>query len=358
MSAAPDSDAGASTEAGVNANADAALSTAARQARDAHVAWLMQHTDGEALQQWMSTSLDTLLEYAQQLSLDDVVTREQVAATALRFAAELPLTGGIPELVSQVARDLHEGADYGETSLGDLLPGPAVQHLLEKGMELRPLAETMLAQLQDSAAFRELFAALLHQALRNLITDSGAARRLPSALTRRAPARLSDAFDQALARSAQLGAAGLGDGIRQLLAATDDDTLSEAATQCWEALEALPLTPVREGLGGDDIDDIVALAFSFWQAQRDQPLYRQAIERGVEAVFTHYADVSLRAVLADLGIDRAMLHDEARRYAPSVFAALRERGILAELLRDQLTPFYASDAFAAAIATNTDAPQI
>lgn len=317
-------------------------SEAGRRALDAHVAWWMERSQGDVLDRWLEDTVDNALVDAEAFVLEDVVACEQVKTTALRYAAELPLTGGIPDLIADVAHALRDHPELEHARLDAFLPTEAVRTLIAKGIELRPLTERLLRELRHTAAVQQFVGELVYQGLHNALVHQGGWRRwghlLPEAVV-----------DRLLSESAERSAQLLTRSTETVLAAVDDDALQDAVELFWNSLAELPLAPLREGLADDDIDDLTALAYAFWQELRQSTLYRGLIERAVEAVFARYGQMSLRALLDDLGIDRAMMLDEARRYAPGALAAMRERGVLEALIRRQLAPFYASEAFEQAV---------
>lgn len=317
-------------------------SEAGRRALDAHVAWWLERSHGEALDQWLEHTVDHALRDAEAFTLDDVVTCEQVKTTALRYAADLPLTGGIPDLIADVVHALRDHPDLDHARLDAFLPHDAVQTLIAKGIELRPLVERLLRELRHTAAVQQFVGELVYQGLHSALSHRSGWLRLGHLVP-------DTMLDRLLSESAERSAQLLTRSTETVLAAVDDDALQDAVEVFLERIAELPLAPLRDGLSSDDIDDLTALAYAFWQELRQSTLYRGLIEGAVEAVFARFGNMTLRALLADLGIDRSMMLDEARRYAPGALAAMRERGVLEALIRRQLSPFYASPAFEQAI---------
>ena len=76
----------------------------------------------------------------------------------------------------------------------------------------------------------------------------------------------------------------------------------------------------------------------------------ELLDEGIDHVFDKYGDTPLAELLAELGIGREDMIEEALRFGPSVLVTLDERGYLDTVVRRRLAPFYASDAFRAAVA--------
>lgn len=316
------------------------MPTAAQRALEAHVQWLLARSEGPALDGWMIETLDDALAHAETLQLGEVVSCEQISETALRYAADLPMTGGIPDLVGEIARALLAMPELSEARLADLLPDRAMRSMIGKAAELHELRAAVIQELQTSVAFRQFLAEVLHQGLNGLLRSAPMAERLG----------LQKALDRVIAPRLDGVATQLTRTTGSLLTAVDDEALQDTVEQLWEAMAALPLVPLQQRLRAEDIDDFAALAFAFWQEERGRALYRDLIRRAIEAIFARYGETPLSALLADLGISRDMLLTEARQYAGPVLAMLRRRGILEQLIRRQLEPFYRSPELAAAIA--------
>lgn len=319
---------------------DSPTSAPAERALEAHVQWLLAHSEGPALEAWLTNTLDDALTHAENLRLGEVVSKEQIAETALRYAADLPMTGGIPDLVAEVAYALHAAPELSDARLADLLPDRAMRSMIDKAAELHELREALTRELQKSPAFQQFLAEVLHHGLQGLLRSTPMAGRLG----------LQGVLDRLITPRLDSVAAQLTHVSGNLLAAVDDEALQEAVEQLWAAIAELPLAPLLERLTPDDIDDFSALAYAFWQEERSGTLYRELIRRAISAVFARYGETTLSGLLADLGISRDMLLTEARQYAGPVLSVLRHRGILEQLLRSQLQPFYRSSEFAAAIA--------
>lgn len=294
----------------------------------------------------MRDSLRDALERAEGLTLQDTVPIELVQQVALRYASELPLTGGIAELAGGVARAVHAHPGFDDAVIGDLLPADATDTIVDKLLELPELRQTLVHTVLGSTELHALAAQWLHEALTARL---GVLRRL-------SPAALTATIDETFAAILGTATTRMAGNVEAALGAADTERWRDVLAQCTDALRALPLAPIRDQLGDDDIEDLVALGFAFWQQHRTTALYRELISTGIEAVYARFGAMPLAALLRDLGISEDMLLAEARRFAPPVLATLRDRGILEDLLRFQLAGFYASADFAEAIAANTQAP--
>ncbi|MGV7903950.1 hypothetical protein PJN93_29510, partial [Mycobacterium kansasii] len=92
----------------------------------------------------------------------------------------------------------------------------------------------------------------------------------------------------------------------------------------------------RGVLTDGDVEDVVVLIFEFWRTFRDTDYFRALLDEGIDHVFDKYGDTSLYELLAELGVGREDMIEEALRFGPPVIATLDERGVIEDLLRRRL----------------------
>ena len=88
---------------------------------EAHVSHSMALLTGDGLLEHLSAELDADLVNAKKLKLTQMVSKEQILATARAYAVEMPMSGGIPELVGDIARVLHAHPIHDDTKLSDIV---------------------------------------------------------------------------------------------------------------------------------------------------------------------------------------------------------------------------------------------
>lgn len=339
-------------------SASDSMSDVARRALDAHVAWICHRTRGAALRRWICETVDAGLEDARALRLREAVPQALVEETALRYAADLPMTGGIAYLVAAVGQRMRMQGAFDGLQLGHILPESALREMADKLIEMRPLHRRMVRAVLRSPAVQDHLGAMLAGALdhwgERVRTHPlrRALNRLP--LAPNALGIVEERIEREWERGATRTAQALTQALERWLLQLEPEQLEALGELIIVTTRDLQIDALRPGLSDDDIDDLAALAWSFWQQMRGEPAYRDLIRAGIDAVYSELGERSLRDTLDELGITRDTLVDEAMHFAPQVLRVLRRKGLLEDIVRRQLEPFYRSDDFAAAVSGQPD----
>ena len=330
-------------------------STAAAALLDAHVHFILDRLKGDALKALVETELDAALVNAGKLTLNDCVTRKMIRDTALTYASELELGGGIPELVGDVARALYAHEVHENTKFGDVLADADFKEFLDKGLELKPLRRKLVNAAVASPLYATFASELLYQGIKGYLAQSSAAtRKIPGAssvmklgmsVISKASPGLEASIEESLKKYIGMTVKSTASGSAKLLLKhADDDTLRELALDLWEQIRHSKIAILREDVSSLDLEEIFVSIYEFWRELRKTDYYRTLISAGIDSFFDKYGDVSLAELLQDLGITREMMLAEAMRYAPHVVKALNRKKLLEPVIRRNLQDFYQSAA--------------
>jgi hypothetical protein len=326
------------------------LEPVAARLLDAHVDFAMQQLRGENYHNLVVDEIEHALAEASQITLAEAVTPTMIKNTAAKYAVQVPVEGGIAELVSEVAARLYELTATTDVSFGEVIDsrrfGELSALLVETGVTQR-----VLERILSSEVFADFCVALVQHALAESVTQSG--KSLARSRFGRIVGGLGARMPQGPVERLELRAEGLARrGTRFLLAHThtDENVLVEAVNELWRRNLDNPLSSALSTISVDDVEDAVVPVYEFWRTFRDTDYFRMLLDEGIDQVFEKYGDVSLYDLLLDLGVGREDMLEEALRFGPPVIALLDERGYLQSVLRRRLIPFYASDQFREALA--------
>lgn len=323
---------------------------------DAQVQFFLHQFEGEALEAFVTREVDAALAVAEQLSLESCVTRKAVKGSALAFAAEFELGGGLPELVGEIARSLHGHPVHAHTRLGDLVSDRVFADFLDKILELQPLRERLVRAVVASPLYAEFATDLLYEGLRGYVADSAVTRAIPGAqsamklgksLLAKATPKLEASLEDNVRRYVGRSVAGVSQrSAESLLLRLDNKRLRAMALDVWRQVKPLKLSSLMQDLDALDVEELFVAGYEYWRDLRKTPYYSALIEAGIDAFFDRYGKESLGELLEDLGIGREAMIAEGLRYAPNALKALRKKKLLEPMIRRQLEPFYRSEAFA------------
>ncbi len=319
---------------------------------DAQVQHLIERLQGPALTAGVAMLVDEALKLAGHLKLDQVVTAQAVKASACAYAAELELGGGLPELVAEIAADLHAHPIHAQTRFEDVLPDEQFRAILDQSLELRDLRERLVHGVLGSPIYAEFVSDLLYHGIRGYVAENAVTRSIPGArsamalgkaILDKASPRLEASIEEGLRKYIGRSVGGMTRRSAEFLLKTmEGEALREAALDAWARMKSLPLSSLRDDLTSAELESVFVTGYEYWRALRTSTYYRVMIEAGVDRFFMKYGKQTLAALLDDIGITREMMMTEGMRYAPLALGALHKKKLLAPLLRRQLEPFYHS----------------
>lgn len=322
---------------------------------DAHVAWMADRLQGDALRDEVERQVDAFLADGKRLKLKDVVKPAAIQQTARKYAVEMELGGAMPELVGHIARSLYGHRVLDRTRLADLMPDKLFEELLDKLLELKPLRTALVHEAVGNPIFASLIADLLTNGIRDYVASgTQAASRVPGAasalklgkaVVARAKPSLGDTLEGNLRAFARKHTeASLKSTERFLLEAIESDQAREVILDLWADKKHLPVSTLRKGLSQLDVEELFVIIYERWQHLRKTALFGQLVDAGIDTFFETFGDYTLAALLDEIGVTREMMIDDALRFAPQVVSTLKKKKMLEPAIRRQLEGFYASPA--------------
>lgn len=321
---------------------------------DAHVAHELSQLTGERFGELVRSEVGHIVGAASQLTLDDVMVRDQVTAVAVKYVATFRLPGAIPEIVGEIATSLR-GHPANAVPLKDLVSRARVEEVIAVLARMRSLRESLLRGLADSATLQAGVGEIVH----GLAVDAiGSGRRLlrsvplfgqgvdlAGALTAPVVTPAATALDQRSRELAEHGAKTLL-GYLGANAASEisDEEVRTAVLEVWDALSPRPVGELLGAISDDEIVDLFLALYDVWSDLRSSDYLPALVESGVGVFFDTYGTLALDSLLEEFGLGPDDLIEEALRFAPSVLAALREAGLLEAAIRRHLARFYESAA--------------
>ncbi|MGB2246640.1 MAG: hypothetical protein ACPH3N_03170 [Alcanivorax sediminis] len=307
---------------------------------DGLVEYLLARMAPEQLDGFLESELDFLLDKASDYTLNAWVTPLQIQQTARKYAIEMDISGAIPELVGDMVEEFYQQAVDSERLVGDVVDEDVVMALLDKVLEI-PLSRQGMAWLGRNPVLLALLAGgaqmglktLLHQGMPVALRDQ-LARRLPDRWVNSLDTRMQEWL---LRRTEQL----LSDPW--LYRDENLDELRELVLVGWQDFAQRPVAELRELLSSEDIQELFVIGFEYWRELRHTDYFNSLLESGVNAFFDKYGETSLTELLHELGVSRAMMLDDARRFGPPIIEKLRKEGLLEAWLRRHLSGFFEAE---------------
>lgn len=324
----------------------------AQRLLEAQIAFLKAEIAAARFAGLVETEVDHALRAAETLSLNQVVTREQIKATAHKYATGMEIHGSIPELIGEIADRVYRHPAHREHLIGEVVGRQHVAAVVGKLFEMQALREQLLHRLNQSPLTAAWLSSFLYRVASDFLHDNRERiERVPGV------APLLNAGGQLVGKVLPAPDADL--RLREfaersagfLLRHTDDAMtgsmedapLHDAVMELWDDHAGEPVSAAGKYVTQPDLEDLLVIGYEFWLDFRDSEYLRALIDVGVDFFFDKYGDFALRELLDDIGIGREDLIEEALRFAPRVIQVLDETRLLDQLLRRRLEPFFFSD---------------
>jgi len=329
---------------------------------EAHVAHVMDLLGGNGLAEHFAAEVDADLANAARLKLGEVVSRDLIKATVRTYAVEMPMSGGIPELVGDIARALHAHPVHDSTRLIDLISDQQMREIVGKAVEMREVREKAIHEVLGNPVLAELAGDLIHRGIKGYLTQGNdAAKNIPGAsmlmglgksVISKASPGLEKSLDEGLQSYVHKSTkATLLSGEKSLLAKLNDEALRKAALDFWAEVKNQPVSRFRRYVSAETLEEWFVIGYEYWRAElRHTAYYSSLIDTGIDCFFDKYENETLTFLLEEVGVTRDMILREILRFAPPVLAVLRGNGMLEGIVRRQLLPFYASGRVEAVLA--------
>jgi hypothetical protein len=321
---------------------------------EAQIAFLKAELAADRFAGLVETEVDHALEAAETLTLNQVVTREQIKATAQKYATRMEIHGSIPELIGEIADRVYRHPAHRESLIGEVVGRHHVAALVGKLFEMQALRERLMHRLSDSPLTVAWLSSFLYRVASDFLHHNRErVERVPgvapllNAGGQLAGKVLGDPARDANLRLREFAERSAGFLLRHagqpFSDSLDEAPMFDAVMELWDDHAGEPVSEVVTYVSQADLEDLLVIGYEFWLDFRDSEYLRALIDEGVDFFFDKYGDFALRELLEDMGIGRADLVEEAMRFAPRVIAVLDETGLLDKLLRRRLEPFFFSD---------------
>lgn len=326
------------------------LSAKAQALLDAHVNFTLEQLSGKQLQQQVELLIDNMLEDSNKLKLADVVTPTMIKQTAHRYAIHHEISPAIPELIGDIAREVYQLKSHDENQLLDLLTDEQFRELMKKVVEMKSLRQRVIHETVSNPIYGEMISDVLYHGISDYITKNPLTKKIPGAqsmmkLGKSVMDIASPNAEQSVKKYiAQNINASMKQSEKFLERNLTDEKITQVATDTWNEIKQNKVSIFRSYVSEEDVEDFFIIGFEYWLGLRKTDYYLDMINAGVDFFFKKYGKSTLNELLDEMGVDREIMVAEAMHYAPHVLKVLNKKGILEQLIRRQLEPFYSSAA--------------
>jgi hypothetical protein len=317
---------------------------------EAHVAFLVQELTDERFADLLEEEIGQVLRDASRLTVNEVVSPEQIRATALKYAVEFEPSGAIPELVGDIARQIYDHPGHDQATLQDLLSDAQFSEFLDKALEMKDLRDRVIHEAVTNPVYEALVSDITYQSILGYMTENPVTRNVPGAQSMMKLGKnvVGKAGGEALEKNLK---AYISKNLKPLLRESehflqdqmDEQRLRETAHEIWDGIKNYKIATFRDYVSQRDVEEFFVIGYEYWKSLRQTEYYASWIDTGVNFFFEKYGESTLSELLDEVGVTRELIVDDAQRFAPAILRVLREKGLLEETLRRHLARFYHSE---------------
>ena len=322
---------------------------------EAHVKHEMASLKGAKLKKFLEAEVDELLNHAETVPLEQLVSSEQVMGVIRRIVIDMELDAGIPELAAEMATEVMSAPVQADTTLGEILSRDQASAFIEEALELRQQRERIIAGIMAHPVYQELVSNVVYHGLvnylyeDNLLTRSvpgvGSMMKFGKKMANKAVPGLDETFERRIKAWLSDSLPGLITRSEQFLhKALTDDELRDSVMAAWVTLEGSTIAELKDGLGDVELQEFVVLGYDFWLHFRETVYFEGCAQAAVEHLYAKYGSQPVITLLQDVGVTREVIVTELTELALPVVDVLREEGYVEALLRRRLGAFYRSAA--------------
>jgi hypothetical protein len=334
---------------------EAHVSGLAERLLDAQVKFVIAEITGDRLAEVIDRDVRDIFAVAQEIVVGNAISRVHVKAIAHRYIERVGDSSVIELMATDIADAVYALAAADEHELGAVIGRDHVEALVGKVLSMRTTRDRALEQLTESPVVATVASWFVNKIVTDFMQANadlaervpgvgqlfGAGRRAAGMVRGQADRHLGDVLGDVAGRGAQFALRRLTRAIRETI---DEAPLSEAAMEIWDLHAEEPMSNLREYLTHADLRELVSIIHEIWLTLRDTEYFLAAVDAGVDVFFDNYGSFTIGRLLSELGVEQDQLAGDAQLLVPPAIDALKATGLLEQLIRARLEPFWNSEA--------------
>lgn len=283
--------------------------------------------------------------HSDRILLKNVINIEQLNGVVQKYAFELNLGGEILEFIGVVAQKVHQYTLKSSTQFNDLLSDESFEIWMHKVLELEQLRLYIQENLKNNPQAQHVSLQLANQILESNTPWLSQLRKLKTQDQGLSGKVLGFIQDQQhtieLKLEKQLSQAIL----KQLghIITLPNEEMAEIVLEIWSDIKKRTLQESFSQLQAIDVEEFFILIYETWKELRETPFMQDIILHVVKSFYDYFADYSLQEMLESVGLTEQDLYLEALRFAPHLFKALEDAGVLDQFIHALFSSFYTAE---------------
>lgn len=282
--------------------------------------------------------------YSDQISLKDFIQLPALQQVIQKYAFELNLGAGLLEFIGVSAQKIHQLTVNSDTQINQVFSDESFELWLSKIVELDQLRHYIQANLAHNPHINYISLQLANQILESNTPWLDHLRKLKtphSGITAQILSFIQDQQQNIELKLEQQLAHALIKQLGQLILLPNLE-LTEIILQLWHDVKHKTLQEIFSQFQAIDFEEFFVLIYETWRQLRQGEYLQQLILDVAAEFYAYFADYPLQELLQSVGLTEQDLQQEAQRFLPYTLQSLEKQGVLDDILKRLIAPFYYS----------------
>lgn len=321
----------------------------------AHTKHNMQYFSSENLKSTISRSLDELYQWLEYVTLEEILSVEEVNDWIQRNLIERPPTKAQHRFWKKMAQQVYDVVKQSQAVVGDLISKQEITRISNLMISMEEMRHEIIFQTVNGVIYSMVATDMLYHGIRNfIVSENFFTRKVPGIsslvkigqdLINMAAPELEENIEQKLTQFIQNNIRGIISQSESFLnQALNDTFLKKISTSIQATLVKQKIAQACDYIYEDHIREGAEIIFDTWLPFRTTPFYTQLCQAVVQSFFDQYGGQKMDKIIMDLGITKEVFADELYIISTHLFAKKQVHGLLTKIIKENLKSFYQSEA--------------
>jgi len=324
---------------------------------EAHVKFELDSLAGDGHKKIIEEELTAAFNRFNKMTLQDIVTPEQIINLIRRIVVEAPVAGGITELAGEMSRKVLTSLQNQQTLFEDIFAQKQFDDIIDKAAILIKVRNEVINRVMNSQTYYKLISNILYTGIKEYsLTESIFHIQVPviSALLKKGKTAFGkimpllsilDAFlENKLKNYIEKNNDKIIEYSKKLLVEfLDVNQILETGDEIWESIARHPLSEYFNSIDDNDMEDFIIIGFDFWFHFRKTQYFEGIYKELVNYFFEKYGNEYLDVLMEDIGVTKEMIINEVIEIVTPAINELLSDGYLEERIKARLSAYYNSD---------------
>lgn len=321
---------------------------------EAHVQFLLSRLREDGLIASIEREVGALYQWGEGVTLNQIVDREVLVKSVLRWVGEAPFNESLRDIVVQsvitgIQSELNDG-----TNLKSLVNKSQFDNAVSHLAQFEKLRMDIVHLVMESPLYSELITDVLYHGIKDYVmTENMVVKKVPgvSALMKAGAKQLNKAMPKLEAAAEgtikKFIAGNLRNSVelseRVLNNALSENNIKTIGDHFWTTVSEKEFGQLKGYVSESDVQQTIEVGEKLWSDLRQAEYLQAMIEKIILHVLDEQGDKPLAQLVTEIGYDREYITEEVKQVLPSALGNDAVWKLLEQRVRSNLADFYGSE---------------